>query len=71
MLKVRKLKKYDWDFLPKWWEKYNQEPWLYTENFKDILPNLGFLVHNEKTTNCRNVAWFNQFKFCTSNSSHI
>jgi hypothetical protein len=48
MLKVRKLKKYDWDFLPKWWEKYNQEPWLYTENFKDILPNLGFLVHNEK-----------------------
>ena len=43
MLRVRKLLESDWEFLPKWWDKYDQEPWLHTENFRDIMPG-AFLI---------------------------
>ncbi len=43
MLRVRKLLESDWEFLPKWWDKYDQEPWIHTENFRDIMPG-AFLI---------------------------
>jgi hypothetical protein len=38
MLQVRKLLESDWEYLPKWWDAYNQEPWIEGSNFRDIMP---------------------------------
>ncbi len=38
MLRVRKLLESDWEFLPKWWDSYNQQPWIEGSNFRDIMP---------------------------------
>ena len=42
MLRVRKLKESDWEFLPKWWEAYNQEGFP-----RDFLPG-SFRVGEEQ-----------------------
>jgi hypothetical protein len=38
MLQVRKLIESDWEIMPKWWDGWDQEPWIHTENFRDMLP---------------------------------
>ena len=48
MLRVRKLLETDWEFLPKWWDSYNQEPWIYTEDFREILPGAYQVGQYEK-----------------------
>ena len=48
MLRVRKLLESDWEFLPTWWDKYDQEPWIHTETFRDIMPG-AFLVGQYNT----------------------